>query len=113
MYQIITTSGETIGFVEDIRYVKWRDDFNCWVRTRDVEEAQCVAVDGIRYSLLGKDLVEDAPTVVYIREIDAASAHFQTAKKVDVTARDLSDIAWGMQKMAEEIVAALESQQDA
>ena len=44
---------------------------------------------------------------------DEDAEHYQTVKKVAVTSRDLADIAWGMQKMAEEIVAALESQQNA
>ena len=108
MYQIVMTTGAIIAEVEDIRYVKWRDDLKCWVRTRNVDDAQCVAVDGIRYSLLGKETVEDAPVIVYVREVDVATAHFQTQKKLDVTERDLQDIAWGMQKMAEEIVAALD-----
>lgn len=107
MYQIVMTTGAIIAEVEDIRYVKWRDDLKCWVRTRNVDDAQCVAVDGIRYSLLGKEPVEDAPVIVYVREVDVATAHFQTQKKMDVTERDLQDIAWGMQKMAAEIVDML------
>ncbi len=107
MYQIVMTTGAIIAEVEDVRYVKWRDDFKCWVRTRNMDDAQCVAVDGTRYSLLGKEPVEDAPVIVYVREVDAATAHFQTQKQLNITERDLQDIAWGMQKMAAEIVDML------
>lgn len=114
MYQIINSiNQEILAEVDKVIYLKWRDDAKCWIEPKNHKDAQCIFYDGIRYSLLGKDLVEDAPVTVYVREVDNATAHFQTAKKVDITSRDLADIAWGMQKMAEEIVAALESQQDA
>lgn len=115
MYQIINASSNKIIAKiedEDLRLVKWNDEFNCWLRTNNLYDAQCVAIDGVRYNILGHPLIEDAEEPVIVLG-DNLSAYFQTQQSLAVTQRDLADIAWGMQKMAEEIVAALESQQDA
>ena len=98
---------------EKIRAVKWSDEFGCWIRTKTLDDAECVVLDSVRYNILNIRNVDDAPTKVIVLNSDEDAEHYQTVKKVAVTSRDLADIAWGLQKMAEEIVAALESQQDA
>lgn len=112
MYQIIdATSDKIIAEVEDedLRLVMWSDEYNCWLRTNNLLEAQCVALDGVRYNILGRPMVEDAEAPVIVLGDNLATAHFQTEKNLGVTQRDLQDIAWGMQKMAQEIVEMLDA----
>lgn len=84
MYRIIDENGNIISQTSDIRYVKLKtltslDDteYKVWVRC-NAADAQCVAINGIRYSLAGRDIVEDAPTVVFIYEVDAAEELLNT-----------------------------------
>lgn len=83
MYRITDINGNIIAQLSDIRYVKRKTqsfhdtEYSYWVRC-NAADAQCVAINGIRYSLAGRDIVEDAPTVVFIYEVDAAEELLNT-----------------------------------
>ena len=112
MYQIIdAASDRIIAEVEDenLRLVKWSDSYNCWLRTNNLFDAQCVAIDGVRYNILGRPIVEDAENPVIVLSDNLSEANFQSQKQADLNSRDLQDIAWGMQKLAQEVVEMLGS----
>jgi len=84
MYRITDENGNIIAQLSDIRYVKLKTntledgrEYSFWVRCQS-HDAQCVAINGIRYSLAGRDIVEDAPTAVFIYEVDAAEELLNT-----------------------------------
>lgn len=62
-----TMTGETLT-VENPRYVK-KDERGIWIRCEEAD-AECVAVNGQRFSLAGKNPVDDAPEIIAISKID-------------------------------------------
>ena len=68
MFQLINTNtGEKFN-IENPRYVK-RNENGIWVRCRE-EDAECISINGTRYSLYEKEPVEDAPNVLIVMEVD-------------------------------------------
>ena len=100
MYRIIDVeTGEVIKQADEIRFVKLKNASRAWVRT-DFFHAECVVIDGVRFSLSDRDKVDDAP-VVEIQRVDAA----QIIKKQE---DDLKLLSQALTMMAEEIVNNLE-----
>jgi hypothetical protein len=64
------TTGETRN-VEIPRYVRMAND-GIWIFCTE-DEAQCLAISGKRYSISGKEPVEDAPEVVIIKKVDGGA----------------------------------------
>ena len=94
MYKVINvTTGQTRN-VELPRYVKLSDD-GIWIFCTE-DDAECVALSGRRYSIAGREAVEDAPEVVIIKRIDAGE------ELNDLLRENLSNA-----KTAEELKAAV------
>lgn len=105
MFQIIDENANLIAQVDSPRYVRLNDN-GVWIRCPPYD-AQCVAVNGVRYSLVGKDIVEDAPTVVFVRELDSANEVLKTNQSVATNTNDINLLSWAMAQMTKEIVDKL------
>lgn len=103
MYKITTAEGNLITQTDDPRFIKFNPESGAWVRT-DAINAQCIAVNGVRYSLAGRKPVEDAPIVAFIQKIDAGAVQLETDNKVTAQNDSIDTLAWAINKMAEEIV---------
>lgn len=77
MYEIYdTASGKVIALADEPRYVYRSPKNGVWIRC-DEPDAECVAVNGTRYSIRGRAQVDDAPATVAVRKADAA-AHIRS-----------------------------------
>ena len=103
MYKITTVEGHLITQTDDPRFVKLNTESGAWIRT-DAINAECIAVNGVRYSLAGREPVEDAPIVAFIQKIDAGAVQLETDNKVTAQNDSIDTLAWAINKMAEEIV---------
>ena len=103
MYKISTVEGKLLAQTDDPRFVKLNPDSGAWIRC-DAICAQCIAINGVRYSLTGREPVEDAPIVAFVQKIDAGALQLKTDNKVDLQNADIDTLAWALNKMAEEIV---------
>lgn len=103
MYRIIMTTGALIGYTDEPRYVRFNRETSTWIRC-NIENAQCIAYEGRRYSLIGRDEVEDAPIVALIQKVDDGNLHISSEKKIGTNTDDIDTLAWALNKMAEEIV---------
>lgn len=103
MYKISTVEGDLISQTDDPRFVKLNPNSGAWIRCTP-ELAQCIAVNGVRYSLAGREPVEDAPIVAFVQKVDAGALQLNTDNKVDSQNADIDTLAWALNKMAEEIV---------
>lgn len=71
MYEIYdTTTRKVIALADEPRYVHRSPRNGVWLLC-DEKDAECVAVDGTRYSIRGKSPVEDTTSTVAIRKTDA------------------------------------------
>lgn len=102
MYRISDENGNVIAQVEKPRYVRLKAESGAWIQC-DVNSAECIAIDGVRYSLAGRDIVEDAPIVVYLQYIDAAAELYRAAKTADVNSNDIELLCYAVEKMAVEV----------
>lgn len=97
MFQVLNlNTGETFN-LENPRYVK-KDECGIWVRCTEID-AECIAVNGNRFSIANKNLVEDAPQVVSITPIDAGQKiskisfdNLQNAQNIDEVKAAIDDI---------------------
>ena len=103
MYKISTVEGELLSQTDDPRFVKLNSESGAWIRCTP-EIAQCIAVNGVRYSLAGREPVEDAPIVAFVQKVDAGTLQLDADKKIDFQADSIDTLAWALNKMAEEIV---------
>lgn len=103
MYRITTVEGDLITQTDDPRFVRINPDSGAWIRT-DAINAECIAVNGTRYSLAGREPVEDAPIVAFVQKIDAGAVQLATDNKVTAQNDSIDTLAWAINKMAEEIV---------
>lgn len=83
MYQILDMqTGETVGVVREIRYVKRNPFSGAWIESEQ-SEAECISVNGARYSIEGRQKIRDAPYAV-VRVVDAARVLRDKALNGDV-----------------------------
>lgn len=116
MYRITDENGNVIAQVDSPRYVRWKkspidENHGAWIQC-PAHLAECIAINGIRYSLVGRDLVDDAPIAVYVYEIDAAQELYNTAKTTNTNTADIDLLGYAIEKMAVEIVEKLENQNE-
>lgn len=99
MYKIYNVeTDELITQVAEPRWIRLNPESKAWIEC-EAWQAECIAVDGICYSLEGRELVTDAPVVVRIKFIEDASESLRQSKDLDL-------FAWTIQKLVEELVAA-------
>ena len=104
MYKIINAeTGELILQTDDPRFVKLNSESGAWIRCTPAF-AQCIAVNGVRYSLIGREPVDDAPIVAFVQKVDAGALQLNADSKIDSQNADIDTLAWALNKMAEEIV---------
>lgn len=68
MVQLLNLNTGAVFEVEEPRYVK-RNSSGVWLQC-DEKDAECIALDGERFSISGKTLIEDAPQVISISKIN-------------------------------------------
>ena len=98
MYKIYNyDTEELIAQVAEPRWIKLNPDSGAWVEC-PAYQAEAVAVDGIKYSIEGHELIEDtvAVTIKFVEDTAESLRH----------STDLDLLAWTIQKLVEEIVAA-------
>ena len=89
MYRITDENGNVIAQVDSPRYVRLKAETGAWIQC-PAHLAECIAINGVRYSLVGRDLVDDAPIAVYVYEIDAAQELYNTTERVKIIDEDLT-----------------------
>ena len=97
MYQLLNLDTGEISEIDNPRYVCC-DERGVWTRCEE-KDAQCIALDGVRFSLANKEPVEDAPQVLAVKKIDAAKKISQinlegikNAQNIDEVKAAISDI---------------------
>lgn len=87
-----TETGETMT-IENPRYVK-KDERGIWIRCEEAD-AECIAINGERFSIGGKNPVDDAPQVIAISKIDLGEhlKTFANAQDIDEVKAAIEDIA--------------------
>lgn len=111
MYRITDENGNVIAQVDSPRYVRLKAETGAWIQC-PAHLAECIAINGVRYSLVGRDLIDDAPVAVYVYEIDAAQELYNTAKTTNTNTADIDLLGYAIEKMAVEIVEKLENQNE-
>lgn len=94
MYRILI-GDEILLQTDSPRFVKKNPNSGAYIQC-DFAQAECVAINGRRFSISGRDLVADAPDVVTVKQIDAASNALATEKDINLA-------FYAIQKMAQEI----------
>lgn len=82
MYRIILND-EILLQTDSPRWVKLNPSSGAWIQC-NFHEAECIAVDGKRYSIDGRPLVDDAPDVVSVKYIDAAQNALVNENYIDL-----------------------------
>lgn len=90
MFEIVNSDGEVIALADEPRYVCRSPKNGVWIRC-DEPDAECVAVNGTRYSIRGRAKVDDAPPVS-IRKADAAAKILALTKEQIARASDIDEI---------------------
>lgn len=90
MYRI-TLNDEIFLQTDSPRWVKLNTSSGAWIQC-NFADAECIAVDGRRYSIEGRPLVDDAPDVVSVKYVDAAKNALDTEKSVDLLFFALTNI---------------------
>lgn len=106
MYRIKDSDGKIITQTADPIFVRKKESTDTWIRCNQYD-AQCIAIDCQRYSIAGKEIVEDAPQVVTVEQFDDALESLQHSKTLDTNSRDIELLAYAVNKMAEEVVNAV------
>ncbi len=99
MYRIIFND-EILMQSDSPRFVRKNPLSGAFIQC-DFSKAECIAIDGKRYSIEGREPVEDAPDVVTVKIIDAASNALATEK-------DVSLLFYAIGKIAQEVNDRLE-----
>lgn len=79
MYQIIKTDGQTVAFVEELRYIRQNTSSGAFVEA-DVDTAQGIAVNGTPYNLTGRKPLTGVADTVAVTELTADEAEAAKAK---------------------------------
>jgi len=82
MYRILL-GDEILMQTDEPRFVRKKPSSGAYIQC-SYPLAECIAIDGKRYSIEGKELVEDAPDVVTVKQIDAATNALATEKDVEL-----------------------------
>ena len=82
MYRIIL-GDEILMQTDSPRFVRKNPSSGAYIQC-SFTLAECIAIDGKRYSIEGKELVEDAPDVVTVKQIDAASNALATEQDINL-----------------------------
>ena len=90
MYRIVFND-EVLLQTDSPRWVKLNPSSGAWIQC-NFADAQCIAIDGRRYSIEGRPLVDDAPDVVSVKYVDAAKNALDTEKGVDLLFFALTNI---------------------
>ena len=89
MFQIFNTENGDTFYTDSPRYVK-QDSRGIWQQC-NANDAQCVAVDGKRFSILGKQTVDDAPTA-FVSKVDAGEKLAQINFKGLENAQNIDEV---------------------
>lgn len=104
MYEIYETkTGEVLALAEEPCYVYRSPKNGVWIRC-DEPDAECVAVNGTRYSIRGKAQVEDAPETVAICKIDAARRLAELAKSSIAQAQTLDEVKYRFEDLVDAVI---------
>ena len=90
MYRIVFND-EVLLQTDSPRWVKLNPSSGAWIQC-NFQSAECVAINGRRFSISGRPLVEDAPDVVSVKYVDAAKNALDTEKSVDLLFFALTNI---------------------
>lgn len=82
MYRIIL-GDEILMQTDSPRFVRKNPSSGAYIQC-SYPLAECIAIDGKRYSIEGKELVEDAPDVVTVKVIDAATNALATEQDINL-----------------------------
>ena len=98
MYKIYNyETDELITQVAEPRWIRLNPDSGAWIQC-PAYLAEGIAIDGVKYSIEGRELIKDTDAVkIKFVEDTAESLRHST---------DLDLLAWTIQKLAEEIVLA-------
>ena len=90
MYRI-TLNDEILLQTDSPRWVKLNPASKAWIQC-NFQSAECIAVDGKRYSIDGRPLAADAPDVVSVKYVDAAQNALDNERAVDLLFFALTNI---------------------
>lgn len=96
-------SGEVIALAEEPRYVYRSPKNGVWIRC-DEPDAECIAVNGARYSINGRQIVDDAPDSVAVRKVDAAQKIAAIAKNSIAQAQTLDEVKAAYSDLADAVI---------
>lgn len=102
MYKVFDKDGELIAQMEEVHYLKRKTqtldevEYKYWVRCKE-QEAECIWIDGVKYSIMGKPAVEGAPVEVYVKEVEVAAELLKNSNDITILSQALT-------LMAQEIV---------
>lgn len=104
MYEIYdTTSGKVIALADEPRYVYRSPKNGVWIRCEE-SDAECVAVNGTRYSIRGRAQVDDAPETVAVRKADAAKRLAELAKSSIAQAQTLDEVKYRFEDLVDAVI---------
>lgn len=102
MFEIINETGEVIAELDEPRYVYRSPKNGVWIRCNE-PEAECVAINGTRYSIRGKPPIDDAPTVS-IKKADAAARIRALTQKNTESLQNIEELKAAYTDLAEAIL---------
>lgn len=82
MYRIILND-EILLQTDSPRFVKLNPSSGAWIQC-DFSQAECIAIDGKRFSIVGRPFVNDAPDVVTVKQIDNALNALANEKDINL-----------------------------
>lgn len=82
MYRILL-GDEILLQTDSPRFVRKNPSSGAYIQC-DFAQAECVAINGRRFSISGRKLVADAPDVVTVKQIDAASNALATEQDINL-----------------------------
>lgn len=102
MFQLLNLNTGAVYEVDEPRFVK-RNENGVWVRC-DSAEAECIAVNGKRFSISGKKLIDDAPQVVSISKINASQKLAQVNLDNLKNTKDIDEVKAAIQDITDAVL---------
>ncbi|MBQ7703918.1 MAG: hypothetical protein IJT73_00595 [Selenomonadaceae bacterium] len=97
MFKLLNLNTGAVTEVDEPRFVKKKSN-GVWIRC-DESDAECIAIDGERFSISGKTVIDDAPQIVSISKINQSQklaqvdlAAIANAKNIDEVKAAINDI---------------------